>query len=129
VADPSGFTLLEVMIALAILAVALAAVIGLQSRTVSLDVETRFNSVAPFLAQARMTETLAAGEDAPSEDSGDFGEDFPGYEWTVSMERVDLPGLGEISRRVRRVEVTVSFAGDVGLVYRLRRYRYRQEGA
>jgi prepilin-type N-terminal cleavage/methylation domain-containing protein len=59
---PQGFTLLEVMIAVAVLAIALAAVLGLQSRSLTLAAESRFNTTSALLAQGKMAEmAVAAG--------------------------------------------------------------------
>ena len=55
-----GFTLLEVMIAMAILAIALVAVYQSQSQSISMAGDSRFLTTASLLAQARMAEIDAA---------------------------------------------------------------------
>ena len=52
--ESPGFTLLEVMVAISILAIALVAVFGSQSQSLSLANEAKFNTTAPFLAQSKM---------------------------------------------------------------------------
>jgi general secretion pathway protein I len=49
-----GFTLLEVMVAIALIAIALTAVLGSQSQSVSLAGEARFNTTATLLAQSKI---------------------------------------------------------------------------
>ncbi len=80
----AGFTLLEVMIAMAILAIALTSLFGSQSASVALATETRFNTQAPLLARMQLAEIQYADEIIPAE--GDFGDDFPGFRWELSVE-------------------------------------------
>ena len=54
--ENSGFTLLEVMIAMAIIAIALVAVFGSQSQSLSLANEAKFSTTAALLAQSKMAE-------------------------------------------------------------------------
>ena len=54
-----GFTLLEVMIALAVISIALMALLGSQSQGLSLANESRFNTTASLLAQGKMAEIEA----------------------------------------------------------------------
>jgi len=51
-----GFTLMEVMIAMAILAITLVAVFQSQSQSVSMATEVRFLTTASLLAQGKMAE-------------------------------------------------------------------------
>jgi general secretion pathway protein I len=85
----SGFTLLEVMIAMAILAIALTSLFGAQSASVALATETRFNIQAPLLARMQMA-TIRSAEEV-FDDSGDFGEDFSGFQWQLTVEEALLP--------------------------------------
>src|SRR4030042_4550231 len=55
-----GFTLLEVMIAMAILAISLVAVYQSQSQSVSMAANSRFLTTASLLAQSRMAALDAA---------------------------------------------------------------------
>ncbi len=89
----SGFTLLEVMVAVSILAIAFVALFGSQSRSLSYATETLFNTRAPMLASLKFAE-LEAGIISSGESSGDFGDDFPGYIWELSVEDATLADLG-----------------------------------
>ncbi|MCU0593194.1 MAG: prepilin-type N-terminal cleavage/methylation domain-containing protein, partial [Desulfobacterales bacterium] len=48
--SPQGFTLLEVMVALGIMAIVLVSVYRLHSQTLAMSVESRFYTQAPLLA-------------------------------------------------------------------------------
>ncbi|MBW1999506.1 MAG: prepilin-type N-terminal cleavage/methylation domain-containing protein [Deltaproteobacteria bacterium] len=119
-----GFTLLEVMIAMAIIAIALTAVLGSQSQSISLASEARFNTTASLLAQAKMAELDQVPVEELASDSGDFGEDFPGYSWELSVGSV-FPGVpGEISDHLRRIDLTVSWGEDAVYQYSMRAFRF-----
>ncbi|MFP3911216.1 MAG: prepilin-type N-terminal cleavage/methylation domain-containing protein [Desulfobacteraceae bacterium] len=123
-----GFTLLEVMIAVAIIAIALVAVLGAQSRSLSVTDESRFNTTAALLAQAKMAEVEAGGEQALVSRSGDFGENFPEYRWVLSMERVVFQGMEAVSDRFRRIDLTVSYGNTAAYRYHLRWYAFLSQG-
>jgi general secretion pathway protein I len=81
----SGFSLLEVMVAVAIMAMALVAALGSQSQSVSLASEAKFATTSAFLAQKKMAELETMDPGDLVSDSGDFGEDFPGYQWNTDI--------------------------------------------
>jgi general secretion pathway protein I len=123
--DISGFTLLEVMVAVAILAMALVAALGSQSQGISLANEAKFTTTAAFLAQAKMAEIEAIAPDELASDSGDFGEDFPGYNWKTEV--ADSPVLGDnekVTRHVKQVTLTVFPADTDSYRYGFIFYRF-----
>ena len=83
--DRRGFTLLEVMIAMAILAISLVAVFRSQSQSVSMAGETRFLTTASLLAQSKMAEVESMKPQDLSNNNGIFGEDFPDYLWRIEI--------------------------------------------
>src|SRR3989339_1385701 len=85
-----GFTLLEVMIAMAILAIALVAVYRSQSQSISMAGDSRFQTTAALLAQGRMAQLDAADPAGVKAERGDFGDDFPGYSWQVVIEDTEI---------------------------------------
>ena len=121
---PQGFTLLEVMIAVAVLAIALSAVLGLQSRSLTLAAESRFNTTASLLAQGKMAEAAVAGLGNLSSDSGDFGDLFSGYAWRLSVQNADLPGLEKMKGRLKRIDLEVTCGEGELYSYDLRLYRF-----
>ena len=120
----SGFTLLEVMIATAIIAIALVAALGSQSQSVSLASEAKFATTVAFLAQKKMAELEAEDLEGLMSDSGDFGEDFPGYRWESEVDDATLEGSETISDHVKKIGLTVYWAEGDGYRYRLSLYRF-----
>lgn len=90
-----GFTLLEVMVAVSILAIGLSVLFGSQSRSLSYATEARFNTVAPMLASGKFAEFE---NDLVFEgtDEGDFGEEYPGFAWELNVERANLDEMEEL---------------------------------
>jgi general secretion pathway protein I len=97
----AGFTLLEVMIAMAILAVALVVVFQSQSQSISMASESRFLTTASLLAQSKMTEMEAAVPGNLVSGSGDFGDDYPGYSWRSTVEGTHMDTIKKIDVTVR----------------------------
>ncbi len=102
-----GFTLLEVMVAVAIIAIVLTAVHRLHIQTISMNNASRFYTIAPLLAQNALAIIETSKDNIP--ESGDFGEDFPEYSWKASIEDVESEYLGEIAENLKRLDITVSF--------------------
>ena len=119
-----GFTLLEVMIAVAVLTIALAAVLGLQSKSLTLASESRFNTTAALLAQGKMAEITVAGMGELTSDTGDFGDVFSGYTWRLSVQNADLPGLEKMKGRLKQIDLEVTCGEGELFRYDLRLYRF-----
>jgi general secretion pathway protein I len=122
----SGFTLLEVMIAMAIMAIVLISVYRLHSQTLTMATANRFYTQAPLLAQSKMAQLEAISSDVVSGDSGDFGDKFPGYAWSVSTEEVSSEALGETAGDLNRIDVTVTLNQNE-YEYTIRLYRLMAE--
>jgi|GEM_PF-377397 len=122
----SGFTLLEVLIALAIMAIVLVSVYRLHSQTLTMTTANRFYTQAPLLAQSKMAQLEASSAGSFSGESGDFGDKFPGYSWSVATEDVSSEALGEIATDLKRIDVTVAL-NENEYVYSIRSYRLMRE--
>lgn len=101
-----GFTLLEVMIAMAILAITLVVVFQSQSQSISMTGRARFETTAAFLAQSKMAEIEAANPEEIGSDSGDFGDDFPDYSWRVDVTETEIELLKKIEVKVVNERMT-----------------------
>ena len=103
-----GFTLLEVMLAMAILAISLTAVFQSQSQSISMTGRSRFETTAPLLAQSRMAhiEATSPGDIHPEE--GDFGDDFPDYRWYLTVSETEIEHLKKIEMTVTNDRMTVN---------------------
>ena len=116
----AGFTLIEILVALALLAIVFMAVFRLFSQTITMDATTRFYTTAPLLAQKIMAETVALPTARRYDNSGDF-ENYPGYQWQSTVTEA-APGLFDSSvGNLQRVEVTVTWSGN-NQRFSLRRY-------
>ena len=96
-----GFTLMEVMIAMAILAIALVAVFQSQSQSISMESNSRFLTTASLLAQSRMAEVEAMGPENIIANSGDFGDQFPDYTWRIEVKDTE-------NEFMKKIEVAVT---------------------
>jgi len=116
-----GFTLLEVMIAVAILAIALTTLLGSQSQSVFFANSAKFETMAALLAQSKMSEITIQAADSLSSDSGDFGEDYPGYAWEATVSDVSIEGLGAVSDYLKQIDLAVTWGA---MSFNLRLYHY-----
>ena len=120
-----GFTLLEVMIAVALLAVALTTLLGSQSQSVSYANSAKFETMAALLAQSKMSEIALQDGESLASDSGDFGDDYPGYTWEASVSDISIEGFDAISNYLKQVDLTVSWGV---FSYNTRLYHYVMPG-
>ncbi len=121
-----GFTLLEVMAAVSIMAIVLTAVYRLHSQTISMSGSVRFYTNAPLLAQRTISELETKPDDFQGNSSGDYGDEFPGYAWTVKVEDVESEELGEAAKDLKRIDVSVTL-NDGEFNYSFRTYRLMPE--
>jgi len=113
-----GFTLLEVMLAMAILAIALVAVFQSQSQSISMAGQARFATTVSLLAQSKMAEVETMDPGEINADSGDFGDDFPDYSWKVDLSETQVENVKKIEVTVTNERMTLNNS------YRLVLYRY-----
>ena len=121
-----GFTLLEVMVAMAIMAIVLVSVNRMHSQTLTMNAAARFYTQAPMLAQSKLAQLVTDSSGIIAGDSGDFGDKFPGYTWSIATDEVSSEALGEIGADLKRIDITVSFNSDE-YVYDIRTYRFMRE--
>ena len=114
------------MVAMAIMAIVLVSVYRMHSQTLTMNIATRFYTQAPLLAQGKLAQLEAASDEILAGDSGDFGDKFPGYNWSVSTEEVSSEVLGEIADDLKRIDITVSLNNNE-YVYNVRTYRFMRE--
>lgn len=120
--DDEGFTLLEVMAAISIITVVLVAVYQLHAQTISMSEAVRFYTVAPILAQSRIAGISAGISESRFSDSGDFGENYPGYGWSVTTEEIESEALGNAAEGFKKIDVTVTYNEDE-FTYHFRSYQ------
>jgi general secretion pathway protein I len=96
-----GFTLMEVMVAMAILAIALVSIFQLQSQSISMATDSRFMTTAALLAQSKMVEVETRPSLSNQSEDGDFGTDYPQYTWHLVISDTQL-------QQFKKIEVTVT---------------------
>lgn len=101
-----GFTLVEVLVALAVLAIALAAVMRAMAQAVDTTVSLRDHSVALWVAQNRLTEHEMR-QDWPAADTIDGEAEMGGEKWYWREQVSTTP-----EPKIRRIEITVRRTAD-----------------
>jgi len=123
----TGFTLLEVMISVSIMSIVLVAVYKMHMQSISMNNITMFNTIAPLLAQKKNSQFQQSllNENGflndINSDSGAFGDKFPSFSWKMSVDDVDSDLLGNISKDLKKVDITVIY-NENEYVYNLRTY-------
>ena len=95
-----GFTFVELLVTVMLIAVIMPVAmrsIGLCTRLAG---QSRRQIEAASLAQAKLTELTVSGEWENGDQRGDFGTDWPGYEWSTTV-------ANWTEASVRQVDVTV----------------------
>lgn len=111
----NGFTFLEVMIAVAVIAIALVTLIGSQSQSVSIAAVSRQNITASLLAQQKLAELEASPFDDLYSAEGEFDEDFSLYRWKtdVSLLSADETGIEGSDNMLKAIDLSL-YLGESG---------------
>jgi general secretion pathway protein I len=103
----AGFTLIEVMVALAVVAIALVGLLGLQHQTLQSVVRASEMTKAALLAQELMTQAEIGEFPAVGVTAGNFESahprQYPNFRWERSVEP------SAVFQDVRKVRVRVSY--------------------
>ena len=95
----AAFTLLEVMIAVAILFIALFAILDLTNQSLRSARAIQQANVVDFTSAASQLLLTNKLEEGPY--SGDFGESYPNHDWSAEVSQILTNGLFEITFLVR----------------------------
>ncbi len=96
-----GFTLLEVMVAVTILALVLVTLLGLKNRSMQDVMLAERMTTATLLAKRLMVETLSQKTLIPAEDEGSFEEEeFKDYQWMKNVSPTPVPPIMEVRAAV-----------------------------
>jgi general secretion pathway protein I len=105
----SGFTLLEIMIALAIVSIAMVSLLALANRSIGVHDRLQRITSATLLAQQKMAETEVNARNGTltgAETEGVFSEPYAAYRWQITYADTPLPS-------VQMVTVTVLWGDAV----------------
>ncbi len=97
--NQSGFTLLEVIIALAILIVTLGSIIAVESNSINATIRARQMNTVAMLARNKMIELEYEIQDktfdeVKKETKGEFPEPFKDYSWSWTIKEIKFPSFG-----------------------------------
>lgn len=95
-----GFTLLEVMVSLAIMAGVILTLLGSVNYHIGVVANERDNTTLTLLARSRIAELEQSP--AKGEGEGTFAPSHPELTWRSDLLPTDLPGLQKLVVRVRR---------------------------
>ncbi|MBW2095600.1 MAG: prepilin-type N-terminal cleavage/methylation domain-containing protein [Deltaproteobacteria bacterium] len=84
----SGFTLVELLVCLALMAITFVSVFRLQAQNLEIQREARFITEAKYLAQGRLARLYAGGMADVGSSSGEFGSPFHGLAYEEEREEV-----------------------------------------
>ena len=93
ISGQKGFTLLEVIIAVAIMGASLAILLGAVNRNLVMASQSKNQSIAYTLAQQKIGEIEMQGYPQVGQEQGTF-EEFPGFNWYVNVLPYDIEQLG-----------------------------------
>lgn len=101
-----GFTLVEVLVALAVLAIALAAILHTIGQAIDATTTLRDRSIALWVAQNRLAEHRMR-RDWPAPDTTNGEAEIGGVKWFWREQVVTTP-----EPNIRRIEITVRHTAD-----------------
>jgi general secretion pathway protein I len=91
-----GFTLLEIMIALAIISIAMISLLGLANRSIGVHDRLQRITEATLLAQQKMAETEVQAKNGTlmkTDGQGVFSEPHQAYQWRLDFADTPLPDI------------------------------------
>ena len=81
----SGFTFIELLATMTLLAIALPSIMDGVSLSLAAAGFARSQAQAASLCQGKLQELLATGQWQQTQQSGDWGEEYPGFTWTAAV--------------------------------------------
>jgi prepilin-type N-terminal cleavage/methylation domain-containing protein len=97
----SGFTLLEVMVTLAVIAISVFKILELREKSINTSIDARNENLARMLAREILTEL----EFHDIENRGGPIDEYPGFAFTLDVEEIDLvTGEGDPEAEKREQE-------------------------
>ncbi|MEK7286851.1 MAG: prepilin-type N-terminal cleavage/methylation domain-containing protein [Nitrospirota bacterium] len=109
-----GFTLIEIMVSLAILGASFIVLLGLRNRDIAIASEANHIVTGTLLARQKVADFAIAKDRSALAKKGDFGKEYPSYQWEMSAEKSGLPQLDILlvtahwMEQDRREEVSIS---------------------
>ncbi len=124
--NSQGFTLIEIMVALAVVAIVFVSFYKLFSQAISADGAARFYTVAPLLAQQKMDEINGGIISATDGETGAF-ENHAEYTWQARITDLTSESLGKAVSDLKQVDIIISGQDDTRN-FSLRSYVFLRDG-
>lgn len=108
----AGFTLIEVIVAMAVIATVMTALFRMQSGTINLAGADDFQTTARYLAAKALAQIEIAIDDP--ELKGEFGQAFEGYAWQCRVTDVSaglsdiMPDLPDDVGTLKKIDLTIT---------------------
>ena len=117
-----GFTLMEVLVALSIVAIALTAVYRMHSQTLFIDERSRSDTIFTLLARQKLADLEILNLSEFNGDSGTFDDVQPGYAWEIRTENIASDQFQDDGPILKRFEIIIRHSDD-GARFTLNTYR------
>ena len=95
-----GFTLLEVMVALSIIAITFPIMLSLINRQVNVHMSSERLTIGVLLAQEKIVETELGESPEIGQTAGDFGPRYPSYRWERHIQNTLIDSVREVLVRI-----------------------------
>jgi len=97
--NENGFTLLEVIIAMAIMAVAFGAILAVEQGSINASARAKQMNIVGMLAKNQMVETEfkfqgKTFDEVKKEESGTFDKPYEDYRWKAVIKELHFPNIG-----------------------------------
>lgn len=108
----AGFTLIEVMVALAIIATVMVALFRMQSGTINLAGTDDFQTTSRYLAEKALARIELSLDDPPV--NGEFDQAFEGYAWHCEVTDINsnfADMMSDVADRVgtlKKIDLTIT---------------------
>ena len=91
-----GFTLLEVMVSLAIISLTLTMILSLLNRSAAIHMSSEQSTIGILLAQEILVKTELRGTPSVGQTKGDFGQKFQNFRWSQDVKSTLFPQVREV---------------------------------
>lgn len=92
----AGFSLIEVVVAILILGIALVALTEGVTAALSSSKASEVQTTAALLAAGQIETLQAEGDYTDGQTEGDFGDEFPQYQWKQTISDTSIDGLHNV---------------------------------
>jgi general secretion pathway protein I len=100
------------MVSVAIIAIVFVSILKLQGQTILMNETIRFYTIAPLLADQKISDIKLNPSNFELSSSGDFGDEYPGYTWKVQVEEMKIDVMESPQLTLKKIDVFISLNND-----------------